>query len=169
MMKKVKKDIIMDLKLAVNAISDLWIQNGSGIYLYNGKLWHSGLIDFQALNLKDKKVVWFTKDSKRQDYYNGWAKKDAERHQKNAYKSELESKNNLRLANFNQDHFLEITANYLERDHGNLNTALYIFCLEKEIDGIIRGDDLNEIAITTNQIPNLHFLNKIDLYIREQK
>ncbi|TPH04672.1 hypothetical protein EUX50_05325 [Haemophilus haemolyticus] len=153
----------MNLDSAVNEINNLWIKNGTNIFQYTGRLWHSGLIDFQNLALQANKVVWFTNDANRQDYYNGWAKDDAERNNKTAYKSELVSNGNLRLANFDQDHFHQITMTHLNSQHSNLNTALYFFCIANKIDGIIRGENLNEIAIITTKIHNLQVLKKTNL------
>ena len=153
----------MNLNSAVNEINNLWIKNGTNIFPYTGRLWHSGLIDFQNLALGADKVVWFTNDANRQDYYNGWAKDDAERNNKTAYKSELLSNANLMLANFNQDHFHQITMTHLDSEHSNLNKALYLFCITNGIDGIIRGENLNEIAIITTKIHNLQVLKKTNL------
>jgi len=153
----------MNLDSAVNEINNLSIKNGTNIFQYTGRLWHSGLIDFQNLALQANKVVWFTNDANRQDYYNGWAKDDAERNNKTAYKSELVSNGNLRLANFDQDHFHQITMTHLNSQHSNLNTALYFFCIANKIDGIIRGENLNEIAIITTKIHNLQVLKKTNL------
>jgi hypothetical protein len=150
----------MDLDSAVNEINNLWIKNGTNIFPYTGRLWHSGLIDFQNLALEANKVVWFTKDDNRQNYYNNWAKDNAVHNNKTAYKSELVSNGNLRLANFDQDHFHQITMTHLNSQHSNLNTALYFFCIANKIDGIIRGENLNEIAIITTKIPNLQVLNQ---------
>ena len=150
----------MNLNLAVQDITNLWIKNGGVISLYTGSLWHSGLIDFQNLVLEDNKVVWFAGDANRQDYYNGWAKGDAVRNNKIAYKSELVSNGNLRLAKFDQDNFQQITMTHLNSQHCNLNTALYSFCIANKIDGIIKGENLNEIAIITTKIPNLQVLNQ---------
>ncbi|WP_118781765.1 hypothetical protein [Haemophilus haemolyticus] len=150
----------MDLNSAINEINNLWIKNGTNIFSYTGRLWHSGLIDFKNLALVANKVIWFTKDCDRQNYYNNLAKDDAVRHNKIAYKSELVSNGNLRLANFDQDHFHQITMTHLDSDHRNLNKALYDFCIKNGVDGIIRGEDLNEIAIITTKIHNLQVLKK---------
>ncbi|HGO5815655.1 TPA: hypothetical protein ACK3JR_001540 [Mannheimia haemolytica] len=156
----------MNLNTAVDEIEKLWASLGKSTYPLksNSKLWHSGIIDFGNTELSQDRVVWLTRDFSKSDYYNAWAKDEAKCRSISAYKLELSCVNNLNLAEFNEHHhFHEITKRYLDSQHTNLNKALNQFCIRNSIDGIIRGDNLNEVAILATNFQNLKLLAKVTL------
>lgn len=154
---------IMNMDQAIQELNALWKQQGEHIYQFNANqsLWHSGVIDFQ--NSKQSVVTWFTPNSDQQDFHNNWPIDAEKRGHGAAYKTELSSESQLRLANFNRVHFHAITVNYLDRSHGNLNLALFQFCHQNNLDGIIRGEEGNEIALRSDKLQTLMILNKTKL------
>ncbi len=155
----------MNLKKAVEEIENLWNKKNKSLFILNSnsQLWHSGIIDFNNSQLELDRVIWLTKEPSKQNFYNEWARQDANYRKVQAYKLELNSNIDLKLANFEEQHFHQITSDYLSSSHTNLNKALNEFCIRNSIDGIIRADDLNEIALRAIKFKHLFLLNKITL------
>ena len=155
----------MNITIAINGLNSIWNNLGKKIITLptSQKLWHSGIIDFNSNSLNQSVVTWFTPDSEQQDRYNQWAK-DAEKDGYGvAYKNELSTQETLNLAQFGKVHFHEITANYLDYSHSNLNKALFEFCVQNNIDGIIRGETGNEVALRSDRVKTLKLIQQIKL------
>ena len=155
---------------AISAIKNSWVNQGKSVITLpiNIELWHSGDIDFKNPALDLDKVIWFTKDKEKQDYYNGFALMNAKKNNVKVYKTKLKLVRKINLAKFYEYPFLDIASKYLA-DHGQLNIALNKFCEKNNLDGVICGESLNQVVIRACKIDCLELLEQIDLIKENSK
>lgn len=134
---------------ALNELTRLWHEaGGAELSLRQGsRIWHCGRIP-SAQEMDDGKALWCTGNFAKSDDYAGWAKAPLPGAQHHATKLELETRRDLRAADFAMLSLRKFTQDHCRSHHDLMKHALRTWLMANELDAVVRiNRDEDEVVI----------------------